>query len=311
MAMFAGVYLLDKLGRDPATLFRFALLTLTAVPMIFLVGLLRARLARSGRRRAARRAARADRARRAAGLARPRAARPEPRARLLGARVRGLRRRRRRAAAAADATAASPRYVERHGTPVAAMIHDATLQDEPRAGRRRHLRRRDRARERAPAGRPARPPERPARLARPHRRGRRHRPPQARARPPRRRPAAARDLDVVVLRLVAGKVPADSKEAELLGPPARSSTPRWRSCATSRAASTPRSSATTGCRSRWNRSPPARRSASTLDVDLPERPPPQVEVAAYYLIAEGLTNVAKYAEAESATVDVDARATAR
>ena len=35
-----------------------------------------------------------------------------------------------------------------------------------------------------------------------------------------------------------------------------------------------------------------------LDVDLPDRPPPQVEVAAYYLIAEGLTNVAKYAEAE-------------
>ena len=43
----------------------------------------------------------------------------------------------------------------------------------------------------------------------------------------------------------------------------------------------------------------------TLDVDLAERLPEPVEVAAYYLVAEGLTNVAKYAEAESATVDVE------
>ena len=42
----------------------------------------------------------------------------------------------------------------------------------------------------------------------------------------------------------------------------------------------------------------------TLDVELGERPPPQLEVAAYYLIAEGLTNVAKYAEAESATIAI-------
>ena len=39
----------------------------------------------------------------------------------------------------------------------------------------------------------------------------------------------------------------------------------------------------------------------TLDVELAERPPEPVEVAAYYLVAEGLTNVAKYAEAQSAT----------
>jgi signal transduction histidine kinase len=42
----------------------------------------------------------------------------------------------------------------------------------------------------------------------------------------------------------------------------------------------------------------------TLDVELPERPGPQLEVAAYYLIAEGLTNVAKYAEAESAKIAI-------
>ena len=75
---------------------------------------------------------------------------------------------------------------------IAALIHDASLAGRAAARRRRHLRRRDRARERAPAGRPAGPAERPAGLARPDRRGRRHRAPQARARPPRRRPAAAR-----------------------------------------------------------------------------------------------------------------------
>jgi signal transduction histidine kinase len=42
----------------------------------------------------------------------------------------------------------------------------------------------------------------------------------------------------------------------------------------------------------------------TLDVDLPRRQPAPIEVAAYYLIAEGLTNVAKYADAESARVHV-------
>jgi signal transduction histidine kinase len=42
-----------------------------------------------------------------------------------------------------------------------------------------------------------------------------------------------------------------------------------------------------------------------LDVELAERPPAPVEVAAYYLVAEGLTNVAKYAEAERATVCIE------
>jgi signal transduction histidine kinase len=41
-----------------------------------------------------------------------------------------------------------------------------------------------------------------------------------------------------------------------------------------------------------------------LVVKLDARPPAPVEVAAYYLVAEGLTNVAKYACASAATVDV-------
>jgi signal transduction histidine kinase len=37
---------------------------------------------------------------------------------------------------------------------------------------------------------------------------------------------------------------------------------------------------------------------------LPERLPPAVEVAAYYVVAEALTNVARYAHASRATVHV-------
>ena len=39
-----------------------------------------------------------------------------------------------------------------------------------------------------------------------------------------------------------------------------------------------------------------------LDVDMRERAPETVEVAAYYLVSESLTNVAKYARASRATV---------
>ena len=46
-----------------------------------------------------------------------------------------------------------------------------------------------------------------------------------------------------------------------------------------------------------------------LSVDVDARLPEPVEVAAYYLVAEGLTNVAKYAQASAATVQVS-RATA-
>jgi len=41
-----------------------------------------------------------------------------------------------------------------------------------------------------------------------------------------------------------------------------------------------------------------------LDVDMDERPPETVEVAAYYLVSESLTNVAKYARASRATVAI-------
>ena len=44
--------------------------------------------------------------------------------------------------------------------------------------------------------------------------------------------------------------------------------------------------------------------AVSLHVELEGRLPAPVEAAAYYMVSEGLTNVAKYAEASSATVDV-------
>jgi signal transduction histidine kinase len=54
----------------------------------------------------------------------------------------------------------------------------------------------------------------------------------------------------------------------------------------------------------------ARRSALPvdLDVDLQERQPPPVEVAAYYVVAEALANAAKHAHASVAHVEVQAHA---
>ena len=39
-----------------------------------------------------------------------------------------------------------------------------------------------------------------------------------------------------------------------------------------------------------------------VDVELPERPPASVEAAAYFVVAEGLTNIAKHAQAQRAAV---------
>jgi signal transduction histidine kinase len=44
-----------------------------------------------------------------------------------------------------------------------------------------------------------------------------------------------------------------------------------------------------------------------LEVDIPVRPPEQVEVAAYYVVSEALTNAAKHARASVALVDVRTR----
>ena len=41
-----------------------------------------------------------------------------------------------------------------------------------------------------------------------------------------------------------------------------------------------------------------------VDVELPERPPPPIEAAAYFVVAEALTNVARYAKAQEARVEI-------
>ena len=85
---------------------------------------------------------------------------------------------------------------------------------------------------------------------------------------------------------------------------ARSSTRRSRSCASWRAGSTPPCSPTAGCRTALE----TLASRAPVPVELAELPderlPEAVELAAYFVVAEALTNVAKYANATHATVEV-------
>ena len=69
---------------------------------------------------------------------------------------------------------------------------------------------------------------------------------------------------------------------------------RCPSCATSRAASTPRSSPTAGSGPRCPRSPPRNPVEVALDVELDGRLPAATEAAAYFVVVEALTNVAKH-----------------
>ena len=118
----------------------------------------------------------------------------------------------------------------------------------------------------------------------------------------------------LTLRLAQAKLREDPDAAErLLGRrPARSSGSRSRSCASWRAASTRRCSPTAGLGARARgarraRSPMpgrARRDAAR------ERLPAPVEAAAYFVVAEALTNVAKYADASQAHGDASRAPTA-
>ena len=79
--------------------------------------------------------------------------------------------------------------------------------------------------------------------------------------------------------------------------------PRSPSCASSPAASIPRSSpsAASARRRRARRRAPVPVEA---DISIHERLPPPIEAAAYFVVAEALTNVAKYAQAENVRVDL-------
>ena len=76
----------------------------------------------------------------------------------------------------------------------------------------------------------------------------------------------------------------------------RSSPTRRASCASSPAACTPPCSATAACARRSRRSRAGRRCRSSWRAPSPERLPPAVESASYFVVAEALTNVARYAE---------------
>jgi len=301
--MFAGVYLLDKLGRDPGTLFRFALLTLTAVPVIFLVGLLRARLARSG-----------------VGALLVDLREPTNPGALRDSLARALRdpslelaywvpeyeayvaRDGEPLQLPTDGRVAT--YVERHGTPVAAIIHDATLQDEPElVGAVASAAGIALENERLQADLRARLSDLRASRARIVEAG-----DTARRKLERDLHDGAQQRLVslsVVLRLIAGKVPAESQEAKLLAmarTELNASLEELRSIARGiHPAILSDHGLPVALESLAARAP----VRVEIELDLPDRPPPQVEVAAYYLIAEGLTNVAKYAEAQSATVAVN------
>ena len=82
----------------------------------------------------------------------------------------------------------------------------------------------------------------------------------------------------------------------------RSSPTRSRSCASSRAASIRRSSPTTGSCRRWRCWPIAPSIPVEISAPLDERLPQPVEAAAYYIVAEALTNASKHAQASHVRV---------
>ena len=305
LAMLTLVYLLDKLDRGSPELFSSAMLVLSAVPIIFLVGLLRARLARSGigallvdLREPAEPGALRD------SLAR---ALRDPSLELAywvpGYRSYvGIDGEPVELPAAGSGRVAT--FVERGGTSVAALIHDASLQDEPElVGAVTSAAGIALENERLQADLRARLADLRASRARIVEAG-----DTARRKLERDLHDGAQQRLVslsVVLRLIAGKVPADSKEAELLAlarEELNASLEELRSIARGiHPAILSDHGLAVALESLAARAP----VRVEVELDLPDRPPPQVEVAAYYLIAEGLTNVAKYAEAKSATVAVN------
>jgi len=51
-------------------------------------------------------------------------------------------------------------------------------------------------------------------------------------------------------------------------------------------------------------SPGRKGSAAWLTVNVPRRPPPTIEAVAYFVVSEGLANIAKHAQASQAEVFV-------
>jgi len=300
MATFAVVYILDKLDRGGEVLFDIGLLTLTAVPIIFLVGVLRARLARSS-----------------VGDLLVDLREPSDPGALRDSLARALRDPTLELAywvpeyeayVAADGEplilptdGRVATYVERRGAPVAAIIHDPTLQDEPElVGAVASAAGIALENERLQADLRARLSDLRASRARIVEAG-----DTARRKLERDLHDGAQQRLVslsVVLRLIAGKVEPASKEAQLLATAREelnASLEELRQIARGiHPAVLSDHGLPVALESLAARTP----VRVALDVEFETRLPPQVEVAAYYLIAEGLTNVAKYADAQTARV---------
>ena len=175
-------------------------------------------------------------------------------------------------------------FVRRDGSPAAGRLRVRAAGDARRARRGRRLPRPDRAARRG----------RGRRLAGADRRRHRRRAAPDRPRPARRRAAAAgagADGD-------RGGAPR-TRRARTRRWPGRPPTPATRSttCASWPTACTRSCSPTAGSARRSRSSPPARRSRSRCEVT-EERFAPEVEAAAYFFVAEALTNAVKHAQRE-------------
>ncbi len=304
LALLTAVYFLDKLDRGSPQLFSIAMLVLATVPIIFLVGVLRARLARSG-----------------LGSLLVELHEPAEPGALRDSLARALRDPSLELAywvpeyrsyvgvdgepveLPAESSGRVATFVEREGTAVAALIHDASLQDEPElvgavtsaAGIALET-------ERLQADLRARLADLRASRARIVEAG-----DTARRKLERDLHDGAQQRLVslsVVLRLLESRVPTEAELLQMARTELNESLEELRRIARGiHPAVLSDHGLPVALESLAARAP----VRVTLDVDLAERLPETVEVAAYYLVAEGLTNIAKYAEAESATVDVERR----
>ena len=302
LLLFAALLTNDIVtGSRSQTVLWLAIVSLVSVPAAFLVGLLRSRLARGGL---------ADLFRdlntmRGGGLQAALARTLGDPSLVIAYRlpgVAGLRRRRRAAGAGA---AGRSRSRDRAGRERRPRGRDARLRRlarrRSRADRGGPRRGGHRAGERAPAGGGPGSARRGAGLARAHRRGRRRRAPAAGAQPARRRPAAAgRALAAAAAAPEPDPERPRQRRAARVDGERRSSRSRWPSCASWPAGSTRPCSTTASPRpsTRWPRARPCRPPSPTRR---PGPLPGPVELAAYFVASEALTNVAKYAEATSAT----------
>ena len=306
LVLLAGALGLRRRRRAPArptSLSTAGLIVFASVPWVFLFGLVRSRVVRAGAVSELLLALGEAPGTGVAALpARRRARRPLARPRVL-ARGQGqlgrLRRPRGRSCRPTTTRCAPWTAVELEGRRVGAIVHDLDALRGARAAALGRRRRRPGDGERAAAGPAARPRRGAARLARPDRRGRHAGAPPPRAQPARRRPAAARRA-VADAAARPEQAPQGSRPRRPSCSPAprRSSRSRSASCASSRAASTRRSCPTAG-------SAPAlealagRAPIAVELADVPAEPLPEaIEAAAYFVVAEALTNVVKYAHAQ-------------